>query len=401
MNTETLIALRGSIAKWEGIVAGTMVDEGRHNCPLCQKFNKDLRKEEGGNYGTCEGCPVAAATGSPLCDQSPYEAYADAILGEDDLSAEELTALAQAELDFLKSLLPRANTSVTDDAPLDPSAGDTLLRAETPAPAAFPDPRAMPPQAGEHSAPAGECRDEASASDAERAPAQALTTQVPLASADEELIPCDVAVAPATVFGAGCSLSLVLAAIRRHQKAQPAPHFRRSVLKRVIPEVCLAPVAERMRFLAGTLPDLKPEKEALLDGAQENEHLEHRLTEIHALLTEMLAPRDPFIRIRVDQWLRGLSQDEVIVPTIGPHPGHGRLIYGYCVKGMFVVDPRVSPCCGLPCNPHVAYGLTPEQVATLERMNERLTRGADGVGTTRNVTRIHPRATGRGRGRLL
>jgi len=40
MDEKTLAALRGSISKWEGIVAGTMQDSGASNCPLCKKFRK-------------------------------------------------------------------------------------------------------------------------------------------------------------------------------------------------------------------------------------------------------------------------------------------------------------------------------------------------------------------------
>ncbi len=38
MNNETLVALRGSIEKWEKIVGGSGVDGGIENCPLCKEF---------------------------------------------------------------------------------------------------------------------------------------------------------------------------------------------------------------------------------------------------------------------------------------------------------------------------------------------------------------------------
>lgn len=93
MDAKTLIALRGSIAKWEGIVQGTVKDEGPDNCPLCLLFYND----------DCEGCPVSEATGETCCDDSPYPIYWGIANGQRD---GDPVAAAQAELDFLKSLLP-------------------------------------------------------------------------------------------------------------------------------------------------------------------------------------------------------------------------------------------------------------------------------------------------------
>lgn len=98
MPPETLEALRGSIAKWEAIVAGTGEDLGPENCALCQEFITN----------DCEGCPVYQATQRVYCMSTPYGYYTEGwkafhIEGRKDI---DLTALAQAELDFLKSLLP-------------------------------------------------------------------------------------------------------------------------------------------------------------------------------------------------------------------------------------------------------------------------------------------------------
>jgi hypothetical protein len=119
MDAETLLALRGSIAKWEAIVAGTGIDGGSKNCPLCQKFNKEeLGKryevdEDGNSTDACEGCPVRDATGLDWCHGSPYRAFTDArwrkVHETDEAFAQRFAlrgAHAQAELDFLKSLLP-------------------------------------------------------------------------------------------------------------------------------------------------------------------------------------------------------------------------------------------------------------------------------------------------------
>ena len=105
MDAKTLTALKGSIAKWEAIVAGTGEDRGAANCPLCAVFHHSLRS-------SCEGCPVERSTGQYGCLGSPYEHFTDAFttpindLREADRS--EATCLAQDELDFLRSLLPTA-----------------------------------------------------------------------------------------------------------------------------------------------------------------------------------------------------------------------------------------------------------------------------------------------------
>jgi hypothetical protein len=104
MHPDTLEALNGSIAKWAGIVAGTDVDLGACNCPLCQKFHSSMIASGRSLLVRCDGCPVLAATGQHGCRGSPYEQYEAAL---DDPDEETLRGLAQSELDFLKSLLPR------------------------------------------------------------------------------------------------------------------------------------------------------------------------------------------------------------------------------------------------------------------------------------------------------
>lgn len=87
MAPEVLEALRGSIKKWEAIVAGTGTDNGHRDCPLCQMFLQ---------ISTCRGCPVMARTGKPECRGTPYR------------QSVNTNEIAQAELDFLKSLLPES-----------------------------------------------------------------------------------------------------------------------------------------------------------------------------------------------------------------------------------------------------------------------------------------------------
>lgn len=103
MNERTLTALQGSIKKWEEIVAGTGEDMGVMNCPLCQEFYR-LQ---------CEGCPVKTRTWQPLCADTPYDEWAsedEAAGGTGFATTPELVALAQKELDFLRSLLPNQAT---------------------------------------------------------------------------------------------------------------------------------------------------------------------------------------------------------------------------------------------------------------------------------------------------
>jgi len=113
MDAETLEALKGSIAKWEGIVAGIDVDRGARNCPLCQKYP---------NLG-CDGCPVAERTGYANCSDTPYQSQwmrlkepdvsgcgCASCKGERVALTDVARAAAQAEVDFLRSLLPRQST---------------------------------------------------------------------------------------------------------------------------------------------------------------------------------------------------------------------------------------------------------------------------------------------------
>ena len=104
MDAVTLEALKGSIEKWEAIVAGTGEDRGGLNCPLCAEF---------GN-AKCGGCPVADAVEEEWCNGTPYEQWMRKVTGERDASTgcyvrkavtDEHKALARQELNFLVSLL--------------------------------------------------------------------------------------------------------------------------------------------------------------------------------------------------------------------------------------------------------------------------------------------------------
>lgn len=112
MDAKTLAALRGSIAKWEGIVAGEIEDNGGDNCPLCQMFNPNPRPSTMSEAQACLGCPVRDRSGEKYCRDTPYADIED--VGEEyGENSEEYQEVAQRELKFLKSLLPQAEVAVT------------------------------------------------------------------------------------------------------------------------------------------------------------------------------------------------------------------------------------------------------------------------------------------------
>jgi hypothetical protein len=96
MDERTLEALKGSIAKWEAIVAGKGEDNGPVNCPLCHLFHSSYRKDGGEE---CSGCPVYLKTGETGCSNTPYDRFAMEDGGD-------YKQLAEDELEFLRSLLP-------------------------------------------------------------------------------------------------------------------------------------------------------------------------------------------------------------------------------------------------------------------------------------------------------
>jgi len=101
----TLQAIQGSIEKWEGIVAGTEVDKGTDNCPLCEKYYRKRWLE-------CTGCPVKLKVKAELCESTPYDnwlkhqhdKHAGGLYRE--MECPYCKRLAKKELVFLKSLLP-------------------------------------------------------------------------------------------------------------------------------------------------------------------------------------------------------------------------------------------------------------------------------------------------------
>lgn len=101
MNKYTLKALKGSIKKWEKIVAGKGDDMGWFNCPLCLKFSENF----------CKGCPVSDKTGVVNCRETPYgkwvRSFGKRIVYPLGANTPKRVELAKEELEFLKSLLPK------------------------------------------------------------------------------------------------------------------------------------------------------------------------------------------------------------------------------------------------------------------------------------------------------
>lgn len=97
MNPETLEALKGSIEKWRKIVEEGAHNRGAMDCPLCDLFMKSH---------DCDGCPVREFSGVRYCRRTPYPTYMNMAAAHGHGSDEALTA-ARAELEFLRSLLPK------------------------------------------------------------------------------------------------------------------------------------------------------------------------------------------------------------------------------------------------------------------------------------------------------
>lgn len=103
MDAKTLEALHASIAKWERNATTEDLGDvvlGLTDCPLCKIFHSFFGGPD------CDGCPINAA-GFYRCGGSPYEAAEDAYgEWEDGGSSADFHKVAQAEVAFLKSLLP-------------------------------------------------------------------------------------------------------------------------------------------------------------------------------------------------------------------------------------------------------------------------------------------------------
>lgn len=112
MNPIAIKALQDSIKHWEENLAVKHPDDiklGGEHCACCLAFHTC-----GNEDNHCPGCPVAEA-GHEGCMGSPYFDAVDAAYDWKTLVGSRLSAIkakkewqkaAQAEIDFLKSLLP-------------------------------------------------------------------------------------------------------------------------------------------------------------------------------------------------------------------------------------------------------------------------------------------------------
>lgn len=104
MDAATLEALKKSIEHWDWNSKAEKPEDvrvGRTYCALCDLFW----------LYACEGCPVLAKTTRKGCSLTPYETALDEYqvwIDNPEYSGfrRHFKAAAQAELDFLKSLLP-------------------------------------------------------------------------------------------------------------------------------------------------------------------------------------------------------------------------------------------------------------------------------------------------------
>lgn len=114
MDKRTLKALKGSIRKWKKVRDQKIEDWGPNNCPLCHLFYIDKYGED-----YCIGCPIFEHTGEKFCEGTPHDEFIDFFENEaycvestqltDSEQIKTMRELAQAEIDFLTSLLPGDN----------------------------------------------------------------------------------------------------------------------------------------------------------------------------------------------------------------------------------------------------------------------------------------------------
>ena len=105
MEPQVLMALKNAIGKWELIVISQGVDDGRKNCPLCDLFGI-----------SCVSNGVVCPAGIE-CHETPYykwnlhHAFQHNQRIPLSIQCPDCKVLAQAELDFLKSLLPKEESN--------------------------------------------------------------------------------------------------------------------------------------------------------------------------------------------------------------------------------------------------------------------------------------------------
>lgn len=118
MTPKALRALKDSIKHWERLVKNPYEPIGPKVCPLCKAY-KQLQEVS----QHCVGCPVFKSTGVSYCNSTPYQDAWNARYRlvnhlDDRLTVQTnwITA-ATAELEFLKSLLPKPVSRRKNHAP--------------------------------------------------------------------------------------------------------------------------------------------------------------------------------------------------------------------------------------------------------------------------------------------
>lgn len=112
MRKATVTALKKSIATWERRATGECIKPGEDNCALCNRFDPEDIMDPCA-LPSEDRCPVDIYTSGNGCiTAKAFRAYLDAydMVLDKPAFAKRAKArkLAQAEVDFLKSLLPDA-----------------------------------------------------------------------------------------------------------------------------------------------------------------------------------------------------------------------------------------------------------------------------------------------------
>lgn len=186
------------------------------------------------------------------------------------------------------------------------------------------------------------------------------------------IIPCDVAVAPALIFSAGCPLFLILKALHERRRMGSPAYFPRSVLNRILPSEVFCGTAETLRVHADELDDTSALRGILLEGAQQIEAQAGQLREARALLASFVEVSESSVHSRAHRWLHRLPLDTDVPLELRRHPVDGRPMYGYTVDGLWVFDPRTTEGGRHAANPYQTYALTTRELGVLDRANERL-----------------------------
>lgn len=112
MDKRTLKALKGSIKHWQENVDAETPDDATTDgfaCDLCDEFH-----DKYDDLPECAGCPVYKKTGQTGCTGTPYfpahHALRDWRFKGTSSHKQAWRKAAQAELDFLISLLPEGET---------------------------------------------------------------------------------------------------------------------------------------------------------------------------------------------------------------------------------------------------------------------------------------------------